>query len=367
MRVTVVIHSLTGGGAERIAAELAGICAERGCSTSLVSMDRPRSGEYALDARVTRRDLDVLGTSRGPWDAVRSNRQRIRSLRQALQTLHPDVVVSLTEKTNVLTLLAAGPLGIPVVVSERVDPRQHRVGSAWSLLRRLTYRRAAALVVQTRSVAEWARRIAPHVPVTVIPNAVRTPPAWVQTRRGRGQRNQQVVGIGRLEPQKGFDLLLTAFARVIQTCPQATLTLVGEGSQRASLEAGVRELGLAERVRFSGRLADVWEVLAAADVFVLSSRYEGFPNALLEAMAAGVACVAFDCPSGPGEIIRHGCDGLLVPTGDVDALAAAVTRLLRDEALRRRLGEAARAVVDRFDERTYADRWMAVLQSVVRG
>lgn len=366
MRVAIVIHSLVGGGSERVAAELAGLLAESGCAANLISLDRPRAGEHPLDLNVPRRDLDVLGESRGLWAAVRANRHRVAVLSAALRELNPDVVVSLTDKTNVLAILATGRVGVPVVVSERIDPRHHPIGLSWEMLRRWTYRQAAAIVVQTQAVAEWARRVAPRVPVHVIPNAVRRPPRWVSERRRARPPGQRVVAIGRLERQKGFDLLLQAFGAVRKVHPAAELRIVGEGSERRRLEHLTDRLGLARHVQYAGWVPDVWDVLADADVFVLSSRYEGFPNALLEAMACGVACVAFDCPSGPGEIIRQQVDGLLVPAGAAQELATAVARLLADESLRRRLGAAAESVIERFDRQSYLRRWLQVLHAVTR-
>ena len=200
----------------------------------------------------------------------------------------------------------------------------------------------------------------------VIPNAVRQPPEWVTERRRVRVPGQRVLAIGRLERQKGFDLLLHAFRVVRQEHPAAELWIVGEGSERHRLQDLAERLGLTPHVRFLGWLPDVWEVLADADVFVLSSRYEGFPNALLEAMACGVACAAFDCPSGPGDIVRHEVDGLLVPAGSVAGLAAAMANLLADERLRRRLGTAARAVTDRFDRHSYVRSWLDVLHAAAR-
>jgi glycosyltransferase involved in cell wall biosynthesis len=156
----------------------------------------------------------------------------------------------------------------------------------------------------------------------------------------------RLVAMGRLGPEKGFDLLIAAFARLAATHPEWSLTILGEGRERARLEALVESLGMTGRVSLPGRAADPLPHLAIAHVFALSSRREGFPNALLEAMAAGLPPVAFDCRSGPAEIITDGVNGLLVPDGDVDALAASLRRLMESPAERQRLGANARGVAD---------------------
>jgi glycosyltransferase involved in cell wall biosynthesis len=169
--------------------------------------------------------------------------------------------------------------------------------------------------------------------------------------------------MGRLAAVKGFDLLLTAYSRTCATT-DTDLVIMGEGPERALLENLARSLGIADRVHLPGQLANPQPVLNGADVFVLSSRHEGFPNALLEAMALGIPVVAFQSV-GVDAIIRDGVDGIIVPNSDVGLLSAAIDRLLQDILLRRRLGAAARNVLDRFSLQTVLDSWDRALRSVL--
>jgi glycosyltransferase involved in cell wall biosynthesis len=168
-----------------------------------------------------------------------------------------------------------------------------------------------------------------------------------------------------LEPQKQFDYLLRAFARCSSRHAEWSLAIIGEGSERKNLEQIAVELGIADRVRWLGVVAQPERVLLEASIFVLSSRYEGFPNALLEAMSSGLAAVSFDCPSGPAEIIRHEIDGLLVPPQDLEGLAAALDRLMADEVLRERLGRRATEVSERFALKSVAGLWEELIRDVV--
>lgn len=381
-RLAIVIHSLDGGGAEWTAARMANHWAEAGHSVTLITLDSADSDRYCLSPKVERRALEVMGHSSNPLAAIRNNFRRIRVLRRAVADADPDHVISLTDKTNVLTLIACRKLDVPVIVAERIDPRYHSIGRVWSYLRERVYPWAAAVVVQTEGIRDAVRPLAPGRPVYVIPNVVEKPAPKKGTSliseegpEGALQKSvmspyleafsaperRRVLGMGRLARQKGFDLLIRSFAQTADRRPKWDLVIVGEGPERSALEQLVEQLGVVERVFLPGWIEAPDEALKSADLFVLSSRYEGFPNALLEAMAAGLPVISFDCPSGPYEIIRDGYDGLLVRNESVEWLAAAMDRLMRDGPARRLLGEKGPEVLSRFGPERYYARWEAVL------
>ena len=373
-RLTCVIPALVAGGAERVLTTLVHHWATQGWPVTVVTFDDGRDPPfYPLHERVRRVPIDVLAPSRGVVEAVGANLRRVRRLRAAIRRSRADVVLSFLDSVNVLTLLATRGLGVPVVVAERSDPRHYPIGRGWDVLRRCTYPLADRVVAQSdRALANLGYAVRGNGCVIPNPIAVPIPAASTPTgprASGIGAAAGRVsaptlLAVGRLVPEKGYDLLLDAFARVAARVEGWRLCIHGEGPERASLEERVRRLGLAERVLLPGRIADPAAAMQAADLYVMSSRVEGFPNALGEAMACGMAVVSFDCPSGPRELVRHEVDGLLVPPGDVDALADALERLMRDPATRARLAARAPEVAERFSLAQVASAWERVFSEV---
>jgi glycosyltransferase involved in cell wall biosynthesis len=294
-------------------------------------------------------------------DKVRRNLGRVICLRDTLRELAPAAVVSFGDTMNVRALLASFGLGIPVFVCERTDPRQHLLPWPWRALRRLIYPLATCVVVQTESVAGWARGLVPDHRVRVVPNPVRPVQELAARPEALGPR-RTVIAVGRLGREKGFDILLCAYARSGLPRAMWQLVILGNGSERESLLQQVVELDLQGSVLMPGVVKNPEQWLQHAELFVLSSRFEGFPNALLEAMQCGLPVAVFDCPSGPGEIVQHEETGLLVPPGNVEALAAAISRLASEADLRRHLGAAAAAdVTTRFSLERISSMWEEML------
>lgn len=361
-KIALVVHALHGGGAERVAAMMSSQWACQGDQVTLITLDTVESDHYRVDPAVQRVGLGVMGVSSGLWQAVANNRDRIQKLRDALAQAAPRCVVSVTDQMNVLTLLAARPLRLPVVIAEHSDPRHQRMSAAWEWLRRWTYPRAAAVVALTHPVADFLRQIAGPSPVHVIPNAVHTPP---QTATPTDlHRNRMVSAMGRLSREKGFDLLIDAFASIARQLPEWQLEIAGDGPERAALQNLINQHSLGTQVRLIGWIEHPDDFLTRSALFVLSSRYEGFPVALMEAMACGLPVVSCDCDSGPREIIRHEQDGLLVPAENAHALAAAMAQLMQEPERRAQLGQRAREVTVRFSPELFRERWNCVIDSV---
>lgn len=357
-----VLPGLIAGGSERIVSGLANHWASIGGKVSIVTFEPPGTEPYyPIDERVELVQLGVQATARPLLVSMWQVARRIHALRNALKRIRPDVVVSFLTKINVVSVAAAAGLDIPVIVSERNNPEAQRFNAVWNWARKKAYPHAFGLITMT----EGAGRFFPaHMRKRswVIPNPVRLPEEWTPQRGGNN-----LVAVGRLVDQKGFDLLLEAFSRIAPSFPHWTLTIRGEGPLRKELEELRDKLDLAERVRMPGvtERPGIW--VETADIFVLSSRYEGWGIVLLEAMAAGLPVVSFNCEWGPSDMITDGIDGLLVPALDVDALADALEKLMGDAELRERLAREAVRSAAKFAPDRINELWREAVQTAIDG
>ncbi len=342
---------------------MANYWAMRGWHVSLITFSGAHTSSYQLSPKVREIGLNLLKVSDNAALGVWNNIGRVWAVRRAIKKTKAEVAISFIDKTNVLTLAATYGLRIRLIVSERVDPRQHSIGLGWKLLRRVFYRTAGALVVPTKGLVEWGKSRWPALRIAVIPNPVLDDEGDTQVSLPPGS---WCVAMGRMVKQKGFDLLVRAFAQASENHPGWQLLILGEGEERANLEVLARELGVGDRLWMPGRVKTPAAYLKRSAIFVLSSRYEGFPNALTEAMVCGLPVISFDCPTGPSEIIHNNEDGILIPAGDVDCMASTLKRLMSDENERKRLGENAKKVKERFGVGRVMGLWEDLLRQVLR-
>ncbi len=363
MRLTLVTSSLTAGGAERVLSIMANYWASRGHCIHFLTLDAEEGDFYTLDPKIQRHALGLLHGSNAPWGILRKHTLRLFWIRKIIKETKPDAVICFMDRMNVATLLAAWGLQVSIIISERTDPRLHNIGPFWSVLRRLTYPYAQALVIQTESVKKWATKFYSQKRLFVIPN----PLTKIETSQESNLNlpSQFIVAMGRMDKYKGFDLLLNAFSKI--NISGWELVLIGEGKEQSNIKRLSEQLGISGIVHMPGKIKNPDSILRHAEIYVLSSLYEGFPNALLEAMRAGVAVISFDCPSGPAEIIHHGVDGLLVPAQDSEALMQTMTKLMRDKTLRQSLAHQAVNVKERFSVDKVMNQWQEVIETVVSG
>jgi len=280
--------------------------------------------------------------------------KRVFSLRKTLKSLNSDIVVSFVDMMNLTTLMATRGLKIPVIVSERTHPAYYKLPILYQKLRYLLYPKAARVVMQTDSAAIYFKELSN---LSVIPNAVQSPLHFKERVR---KNIQQIVSVGRLCPYKGFDSLIRAFSILAKEYAELRLTIYGEGFERSNLGSLIQLLNLKEKISLPGITKDIQKALLQADLFVFPSHYEGFPNALCEAMAVGLPVIASDC-SGNVDIIRDGIDGRFFPVGDVEGLVRIMREFIENPDESKHLGQNAREVCARFHPKIIFNMWDEII------
>lgn len=354
--LVLVTGSLEGGGAERVLSDMANYWTRKGLNVTYATWAGPEVVDFfPLDAGVRRVWLDVPLRGLACFRQLRANLRRVRKLRDLLKVTKPVAVLSFIHTSNVLSILAAWGLTTRVVVSERMQPDvDPSVSGVWKLLRRIVYRWSDFVVVQSRDAARWVERNCSGQAV-VIPNPLRSLPTITN------QRLPLVIAVGRLSHQKGFDLLLRAFAGVANEFPEWNLAIIGHGAEHENLARLCAELDLAGRVEFAGQVREVESWMSRAGLVVQPSRFEGFPNAVLEAMGMGAPVISANCPSGPADMIDDGINGRLVPVDDVATLTQVMAELMSQPAIRESLGREARKVRQKYGQEAIMAKWETCL------
>lgn len=358
-RIMIVQSGLGTGGTEKIVSLLARHLEGQGHKVTVLAIkDCPSESYYPMPATVSLRTMEEeLGKV-----ATRSTTSRIAWLRKTMRDREPNLVISFLTKINVQVAVAAVGLGVRRIASERNNFLQQRMNPLWRLLMPVAIATADGGVMLTKAaraaLPAWARRRAV---------AIYNPVSTDGEERVAVCPPRRLVAVGRLTEQKGFDVLIRAMNLARAQGCDLSLTIYGEGEDRESLSELAHSLGLSDYISLPGRTQRPHDWAKDGGIFVLSSRYEGFANVLVEALAAGFAVVSTNCNWGPGEIVRHDRDGLLVPPEDPEALAGALVRVWEDDALRARLAAGALLRASDFSERQILSEWDAVIATALDG
>lgn len=363
MKITLIIASLNSGGAERVVTGLANYWCNQGHEVSIIKY-YPGDSFYKIDHKVFIHTIDCK---------KRSKLSRIffiiKEIRKNVSSLSPDVVISFIDKTNILSILATQGLSTKVIISERTNPEILRINRFWDILRKLVYKKADALILQNNALRNWSKKIITNDKVFIIPNAIdKSRKNYITSAlelKKIKSNNKVIMVMGRLSYEKGHDLLLKSFAILVNRIPNVKLEIIGDGPLKDKLIEDSRLLNISDQVTFHGHLKNPFSVLNKADVFVLPSRLEGFPNALLEAMALGLPSVSFNCNYGPSELITHSENGLLVDCYNVVGMADEIYKLLTDDKLREKIILNSTKVLNDFSEDKVMENWNNVIKNVI--
>ncbi|MGV9776173.1 glycosyltransferase family 4 protein [Streptosporangium sp. NPDC003464] len=375
----MLLHAYGMGGTIRTVINQANAMAAAGHDVEIVSVVRRRDApQFPVDPRVEivaltdqRDGVRADSTARRIWRRVRGKivpygeaaasyfTERVEgAVIGYVSALQDGILVTTRPALNLISARRT-PASVVRIAQEHMNLATHRDSVRREIARH--YGKLDAVAVLTGTDRRDYQALLPGTPVVRIPNAVHTLDQ-VPSR----QENRLVIAAGRLVPQKGFDLLIPAFKQVVRRHPDWRLRIYGTGPKKAELRALIKEHRLGDNVTLMGRSGRLDEELAQAALYVLSSRSEGLPMVMIEAMSHALPVVAFDCPTGPRDVITDGVDGLLVPAQDADALAAAVNRLVADRELRLRMGAAALRTARDYAPEAVTPMWERLFAELLR-
>lgn len=362
----LVIYSLSSGGAERVMSVMANYWAEKHWDIKLLTIENKAGDFYPLDPRIQRINLNMGEDAHSFIDGIKNNFRHILAMRKVFKQQQPDCIISFMDTTNILSILAATNTKISVIISERINPISFPLGKAWDKIRTWVYPHTSSLVVQADDIADWGKSFIDTDKVEIIPN-----PVWINDQHLKSESDEfklpegfLIFAMGRLDEQKGFDILIKSFNQANLSANNTHLIILGEGDLRGELESLVSTLQLENNVHLPGRISNPHGLIKYADIFVLSSRYEGFPNALIEAMALGCAVISTNCPSGPSIIIEDEVNGLLTPVDDVNILADKLIDLYEHPDKRDTLKKSANKVRETYSIDGVMEQWELVIDKV---
>lgn len=348
MKICFITSTMSGGGAERVIANLSNELVSREHEVTIL-LTTAMIVEYNLDSRV-----ELVQISERTGHGIKGRIKRIYNLRKYFAKHRECNYISMPTDTNIFVLIASMFLPINLIISERNDPNQYE----YPLLRDILYITAKKIVFQTEDAKQcFSKRIQKRSKVILNPVSDNLPSAY------EGKKEKKIVTVGRLDPQKNQILLIKAFEKFVESHGNYELDIYGKGELENALHSFIKELNLSEKVHLKGFSKELWQEAATAEMFILSSDYEGMPNSLIEAMAMGMAVVSTDCPiGGSAMLIKHRENGLLVPIRDADELCAAMIELAEHKELIDRYGKNAISIRQDLSVSKICNQWLEYLK-----
>ena len=358
MKIVCVGYLHGAGGAERQIIMLANALAKRKHEVHLIVLVENNS-KYSIEQSVIVHDLTAVEKRNG-------NRivERFRALKSELAKIQPDVSIHYWLQSAYMCAMMKKSITGHVIYSERGDPGDAEYKGVLGIVRFLAFRRVDGFVFQSEGARDYFKGRVVKKSV-VIRNSVELP-------EGRflepcQNREKKIVNVGRLHPQKNQQLLINSFAKIANQFPEYILEIYGDGELKESLQEQIDQLGLHDRIYLKGITQNILEKVYTASLFVLTSDYEGMPNALMEAMAVGVPCISTDCrPGGARELIENGKNGWIVPVNNVDALSDKIRNVLNTLSESGNIAKKAREIRHTYSSYIVFNRWDRFLNTQKR-
>ncbi len=363
--IVIVVSAMNMGGAQRVVSILCNHWSQSGYAVTLITtFTREKINDFQLNEDVT---LEYL--SNNPF--IPSNNLfnilwKFVQLRKLIKSRNPSIVISFLTRVNVATALSSFGIKASTIICERTWPPFASLDDRFFWMYRLIFKGVDKIIVQTDKSKTWLSKNFSSKDVEVIPNPILYP----LPEHGRSvspdsvilQNKKVILASGRLHKFKQFDLLIRAFSNIKDKHPDWNLVILGDGEERNNLNQLVCNLEVVDRVYFPGKVGNMSEWYERANMFVLSSVVEGFPNVLLEAMAYGLPCISFDCDTGPRDMIKQGVNGILVNPNDKDVgLSNAIDKIIRNENLSSSIANNAILLREKYSIDNIIQKWSDVI------
>lgn len=357
-KIAFVLPALNMGGAQRVVTVLANVLIKN-YQVFIITFTNTKV-YYELDNNITILNCtDSIRPSTNGFVGIKNNLYLLKRIHAIIKENNIDLLISFLTSANILTTLVAKFNNLPVIISERNNPYSQKVSRIWGLMRQITYPKADFVIVQTETIKSFYSSKIKEDRLIILPNPIA--PELTQKRIGNFKKENIILNAGRLTNQKAQDILIRAFA--LTENKGWKLVIAGEGPNRKKFEHLIKELKLESKVFLPGRQKNIHDLYNRSKIFAFSSIFEGFPNALIEAMHFGLACVSTDCPTGPSELIEHGKNGYLVPMNNPTEFAKKLNKLMNDDRESLAFGRNAINAVEKLEAKNVVKLWEKLIKS----
>lgn len=365
MKILICESNFSAGGAERVVCNLANYLA---CDYEIKVLSLTKTDmAYKMDDKIKCECIDKKEYKKANniliniYDKISKNVLRLFKLKKQIKSFNPDVILSFLPEPSFFTLFLKKKK-VPVIISVRNDPKIEYKSRIYNILMRKLYPKADGVVFQTDEAKDYFKDII-KCPTCVIPNPIN--PVFIE-KPYSGERKKQIVSVGRLSEQKNQKMLIEAFCQLPKKYDNYKLFIYGEGDLREELEELVKKCEMENRIFLPGVVENVKEKIYDSSLFVMTSDYEGMPNALMEAMALGLPVISTDCPcGGPKFLIDNNINGILVEPNDIDELKNAIIKVLSDEGYSEMIAQNASEIAEKLNPAKINDRWKTFIESIL--
>ncbi len=362
MKICFFIDTMTCGGAERVIANLSNYLVKLNYDVTILTL-LDRECAYSLDDKVIYKSLKIKEGKKSLYKKVISIFDNVKLLSKYLKDNKPDIVISFLPRASYYSAIACKKNKTKLIISERNDPKAIYNTYLKKVLTKFLYAKANFMVFQTEEAKMFFQKSIRNKSI-IIPNPVND---LFLTNIYEGIRKKKIVTVGRLTEQKNQILLINSFDKFVKNHSDFELYIYGEGPLREKLENEIENLSLSNKVFLPGVSNNIMDCIIDASMFVLSSNYEGMPNALMEALALGVPSISTDCPcGGPFELITNNENGILIPINDVENLVLAMNKLAENQNLQEKFSKNSSSKMKNYSVDKINARWLKIIKEITK-